>query len=104
MNERNPIDALLDPNDTDPVVFYDDMGNAASFEQICLVPIGRQIFTILKPMGKVPGIGEDEALVFQIYTDKEREDKLLLITDREIIDKVFKVYDKLFDEQNGGQQ
>lgn len=98
-NRKNPIDSILDPNDNGPVTLYDDNDNGIEFKQICLVPIKKQIYCILKPVKPLEGLDENEALVFQIYTDKEREDTLLLITDQKIIDDVFEVYDKLFEER-----
>lgn len=95
--ERNPIDAILDENDIDPIILYDDKNNPVEFEQICLVPIKDIIYTILRPTAPLEGLGEDEALVFQIIED-EMEDSLIIITDDKIIDEVFAVYNKLLDE------
>ena len=47
------------------------------------------------------GIGDDEALVFEIVEaeEDEEDDYLNLVADIEIIDKVFEVYNKLMDEE-----
>lgn len=97
--KKNPIDQILDPNDTDPVVLYDDKDNGIEFEQICLVPLKKQLYCILRPTKPMKGLDADEALVFQIYTDKEREDTLLLITDSKLMDEVFNVYYELLNKE-----
>ena len=97
-SKRNPIDALLDPNDNAPITLYDENDNGIEFKQICLVPIKNQIYCILKPVKPLEGLGANEGLVFQIYTDKEREDTLLLITDEKIISDVFDIYDDLYNK------
>ena len=87
----NPIDMLLDENNTDPIVLYNGNNEEISFEQIALVPIDGQVHAILKPLGDFESVGEDEALVFTIAV--EDGVAVLVIEDRdEIIDAVFEEY------------
>ena len=104
--ELSPIDKLFDDNNSDPIVLFNEKGEEVSFEQIALIPLEERIFAILKPMEKTEGVGEDEALVFEVLDGETEEDEeyLNLVSDMEIIDNVFKVYDKLIDEEEAKQK
>lgn len=104
--ELNPIDCLFDEDNTDPIVMYNEKGEKVEFEQIALIPIEEDIYAILKPTEEMEGIGEDEALVFEIVEpeDEEEEEYLNLVSDLTIIDKVFDVYNKLIDEEEEKQK
>ena len=94
----NLLEQLFDPNNMDPVVLYSQKGDAVSFEQVALVPQGDNIYVILQPTEPMEGVDEDEGLVFKIE-DIENEAYLSLVTDFEIIDAVFDVYDQLCAEE-----
>ena len=100
--EKNPIDCLFDESNTDPIVLYNEKGEPVEFDQIAIIPIEEKAYAILKPLKEMEGIGEDEALVFEVVEteDEEQEDYLALVTDVDTIDRVFKVYDNLIDEEN----
>ena len=104
--ELNPIDCLFDEDNTDPIVMYNEKGEKVEFEQIALIPIEEDIYAILKPTEEMEGIGEDEALVFEIVEpeDEEEEEYLNLVSDLTIIDKVFDIYNKLIDEEEEKQK
>lgn len=94
----NPIDMLLDENNTDPIVLYNENNEEVSFEQIALIPIDGQVYAILKPLGDFEGVGEDEALVFTIAED-DGEDVLVVEDREEIIDAVFEEYYAMLAEE-----
>jgi hypothetical protein len=96
---KNPIDCLLDENDTSNITLFSSEGEKMEFEQIALIPIDDKVFAILKPTGKVPAIGENEALVFEIVEKDDEESYLNLVSDIDTIDKVFAEYNKLVDAQ-----
>ena len=91
------IDQILDENNTDPVVFYNEMGDAVSFEQIALIPLNGRIYVILKPTEKMEGVGEDEAFVFEI-TEQDGEEVIVIVEDFTVINAVFDEYEKLLEE------
>ncbi len=99
--ELGPIDKLFDENNTDPIVLYSEKGEKLSFEQIALIPVEERIFAILKPIEKTDGVKDDEALVFEVVQPEndDEEEYLNLVADIDMIDKVFKVYNKLIDEE-----
>ena len=106
--EKNPIDQLFDEDDTSPIFLYNEKGEKVEFEQIAIIPIKEQIYAILKPTQLMEGIGEDEALVFEIVEPSEDDDdddgSLNLVSDIDVIDKVFEVYNQLMDEEEERQK
>jgi len=103
---KNPIDCLFDEDNNDPIVLFNEKGEKVEFEQIAIIPVEERIFAILKPTENMEGIGEDEALVFEVVEPEngEEEEYLNLVSDIEIIDKVFDVYNKLMDEEEKKQK
>ena len=99
MATRNPIDIILDPNSNENVVFYDSDDKPIEFEQVALIPIGKQLYCLLSPVEKqIFGLDKDQCFVFQIFTDKLREDSLLIISDENIINQVMSVYKELYED------
>ena len=100
---KNPIDCLFDENNTDAIILFNEKGEEIAFDQIALIPKKGKTYAILQPIEEMDGVGEDEALVFCIEEpkDEDEEEYLTLVTDVDIIDEVFKVYDQLIeDEEN----
>lgn len=98
--ENNTIDRLFDENDTDPIVMYNEAGEALAFEQIALIPWNGSIYAILKPVEPVDGMADDEALVF-VIVEEDGEEVLAIVEDETAIDAVFDEYYKLLAEQTG---
>ncbi len=101
---QNPIDALFDDENCDPIILFNEKGEEIAFEQIALIPLKDKVYAILKPVKPIEGLGEDEALVFSIEAieteEGDEQEALMLVTDEKIIDDVFKIYDELVDSQN----
>jgi len=96
----NPILKLLDPENSDPIVLFDENEKPVSFEQIALIPYQEKLYAILKPIEKMDGVADDEAIVFSFEEDDASEDQLLVVEENDtIIDEVFAIYNKLLDEQ-----
>ena len=94
----NPIDALFDEDNHDLIVLYNEYGEEVLFEQVALIP-QEKTYVILKPVQPLPGMNEDEALVFAVDIHPEtQEEYLVLVTDDAIIDRVFDEYDALVEE------
>ena len=94
----NPIDMLLDEECTDPIVLYNENNEEIAFEQIALIPYDGGIYALLKPVEKLDGVGEDEALVFTI-TELDGEDVLMIVEDDAIVDAVFALYYEMLKEE-----
>ncbi len=87
----SPIDMLLDEDNNDNIVLFNEDNQKVEFEQIALVQIENRVYALLKPALKMEGIGDDEALVFAIE-EIDGEDCLVIVEEDEIIDKVFEEY------------
>ncbi len=94
----SPVQQILDDDNDDPVILKDDKGNDVRFEQVAVISIDEGDFAILHPLDGLEGVGEDEALVFQMYVTDEGE-AMDYVDDDGLIDAVFAEYDRLFDGQ-----
>ena len=95
---ENPIDQLFDEENNDPIVLYNEKGEAVTFEQIALIPMGQTTYAILKPNPALEGMGEDEGLVFAIV-ERDGEEVLELQLEDSIIDGVFAIYEEALAEE-----
>lgn len=96
--EKNAIEQLLDENNTDPIVLYDENDQEVEFEQIAIIPLNDSLYAILKPVEEMEGVGEDEAVVFALETDEEGDEVLSVVEDDAEIDAVFDEYYKMLKE------
>lgn len=90
----SPIDMLLDENNTDNIVLYNGDNEKVEFEQIALIPYCEKTYAILKPALNMPGIADDEALVF-VIDEVDDEDCLVIVEDDSVVDAVFEEYYKM---------
>ena len=98
---NNPIDALFDEENCDPLYLFNEKGEEIGFDQIAIIPLDEKNYAILKPLRPMEGLGEDEGLVFSVEADKKGTEYLALVTDEDIIDRVFAIYDALVAEAEG---
>jgi len=94
---QNTIEKILDENNDENVILYDDDDNEIEFEQIALIPLDEDIYVILHPVDELEGLENDEALVFKV-DEENKENGLEIVTNPKIIDKVFDEYYKLIQE------
>ena len=64
--EKSQIEMLLDENNTENLKLYDENNKETEFEQVAIIPLDEKIYAILKPVTKIVGVNDDEALVFVI--------------------------------------
>ncbi len=93
------IDKILDEECTDNIVLYDENNKETEFEQVALIPKDEKIYVILKPVTKIEGVADDEALVF-VIDEIDDEDCLIIVDDEDIITEVFNDFYKLLEEYN----
>lgn len=93
---NNLTDQLFDENNRDNIILYSETGEAVEFEQIAVIPMYGKEYVILKPAAQMPGIGEDEALVFSVET-VDGEECLVITEDDDVIDQVFAEYYRLLE-------
>ena len=98
MKEKNPIEALLDPENAENIVLYDENDKPVEFEQIALIPLNNSLYTILKPVEKMDEIADDEAVVFELVEDEDAGDILNIVMEEEIVNQVFDEYKKIIEQ------
>ena len=92
----NPIDQILDENNHDNIILYNENDEPMEFMQIAVIPLEGIVYLILKPLAEE--LAEDEALVFCI-DEFEGAQCICIVDDDEVIDCVFEEYYKLLREQ-----
>ncbi len=98
--EISPIEQILDENNVDNIVLYNEKNEPFEFEQIAIIPLeqedgSQKLYAILLPVTKLPGIGEDEAVTFEL---DEEEGSVKVCEDDAVIDQVLEEYEKLLKE------
>ena len=100
MEELSIFDIILDENNFDNIVLYDEKNKPEEFEQIAYIPLEEKDYVILKPVKPFKGMAEDEAIVFEMVEDENGEEQLLAVEDDKIAEQVFNEYYRIFDENN----
>ena len=73
-------------------------GEEIDFIEIAGIAYNGGFYLILQPVELLEGMSDDEALVFEVTSDSEGNDKFNVVLDDEIIDAVFAEYGRLYDE------
>ena len=97
--ELDILDILLDEDNEDPITLYDEKGKSYKFDQVAIIPMEERLFAILKPIDKVNGVADDEAIVFAVNEKENGETSLVVETDEALAMRVFDEYYKLLDAQ-----
>lgn len=96
------LDVLLDQDNREPIVLMDEHGKELTFEQVAVIPYEvkkeNRLYCVLKPLDKIEGIGEDEAIVFLVDTDANGNSIIKVEEDEEIAIAVFDKYYDLLEE------
>lgn len=101
--DKNILEVLLDENDKSPIALLDEKGKIITFEQIAVIPMEDGLYCLLKPLGYMEGVADDEAIPF--YVDETKDPPVLRIEmDKKKAMAVYDEYCKLLDEvdENGG--
>lgn len=93
----NQLKDYMNTND-DIITLSTSNGNEIDFIDIAGIALNGNFYAILQPVNMLPGMNEDEALVFQVIQNDNGEDNFNIVLDDNVIDAVFKEYDRLFDE------
>lgn len=96
------LDILLDENNRDPIVLVDGTGRRIAFEQVAIIPhekdSKRYLYAVLKPITKINGVSDDEAVVFYVDEVETNNPVLKVETDEKVAIEVFDEYYKMLDE------
>ena len=71
-------------------------GEAIDFDEVLSLVIDEEVYVLLQPTKTSADIASDEAIVCKVSNGDEYE----ITEDEEIIEKVFREYEKLFDEKD----
>lgn len=74
-------------------------GEDVDFMEIAQIYIDEELYLILQPVELFDGMDEDDALVFHVTVGLKGEERLDLVYDDDITDKVFEEYEKLVSER-----
>lgn len=91
------IDKILDDNNCENIVLYDENNKETEFSQIAVIPSDEKIYAILKPITQIDGVSDDEALLF-VIDEIDGDDCLILVDDQKIIDEIFDIYYNLLSD------
>ena len=99
MDEMNIIDQLLDPNNDENIMLYDEDNNPVEFEQIAIIPKDDSVYVLLATVTPMEGVGEDEGIVFVIEEGEDGE-VLTVVDDDAVADEVFEIYNGLVEAED----
>ena len=88
----DPVEMILDENNNDNIILYNDKDEPIEFEQIAVIPIDTNTYVILQPVKPMKGIASDEALAFRLPNREYGEQDLQLVEDDNLIDRIFAEY------------
>ena len=102
MQIRNPIDQILDENNMENVVLYDEDKKPIEFEQVAVIPLERtaKLYAIMIPVTPMQGVNEGEGVLFVL---DEINDTIEIERDDAIIDEVLSIYQTLIGEGEGNK-
>ena len=95
-NEMSLVEMILDPDCETPIKLTNEKNEIIEFDQIAVIPLDDKLYAILKPITKIEGVGENEALVFRVDVE---EDSVEVIYDFDLCDRVFDIYYDLLEKQ-----
>ena len=97
MTAKNPIEQILDENNTENVILYDAENKAIEFEQVALIPLERtgKLYAIMIPVTPMEGVNEGEGVLFVV---EELKGDIEIERDDATIDEVLTIYKTLIEE------
>ena len=95
VSAKDPIKQILDEENNDNIILFDDENNPIEFEQIALINNNDKLYAILIPVTPMQGVGEGEGVCFLL---DEKKGDLSVVTNEKTIDEVLEIYQKLIEE------
>ena len=99
LSDFDILDIILDENNTEPLILQDEKGKQIRFVQVAVIPYNEKIYVILKPIDKIEGVEDDQAIVF-LADETKRPTVLVPEQDEKIAIKIFDEYYNLVEEAN----
>ena len=85
------------------ITLVNEAGEEVDFIEVAGIVYGDGFYVILQPVELLEGMGEDEALVFEVI-EQEEGNRFEIVMDDDIIDGVFEEYNRLLDEQEAEEE
>lgn len=94
---KDPINQILEEENLENIIMYDDDNNPIEFEQVAVIPLDNDplLYAILIPVTPMEGVNEGEGVVFSI--DELKHD-IQVVNNEKTIDAVLDVYQKLIED------
>ena len=89
---------LKNGEEVDVITLMTSEGEEVDFIEIAGIAYNGKFYVILQPVELLEGMGEDEALVFEVSKGENGNDKFEIELSDPIIDAVFEEYNRLLDE------
>lgn len=99
LSDFDILNVILDENNTDALILQNEQGRQIRFEQVAVIPYNEKIYVILKPIDKIEGVEDDQAIVF-LADETKRPTVLIPENDEKTAVKVFDEYYNLVEEAN----
>ncbi len=96
-SDKDLFAILMDDDDTDPIIVYDEKGACFKFKQVAVLPYEDDLYCILSPITPIKGVAEDEAIAFQVVVAEDHSSALEPVRDRNLALKLFDMYYDLFE-------
>lgn len=101
------LDILFDAENCEPIMLMGEDGKILEFEQVAVIPYAvapgdYRLYCVLKPIDRIEGVADDEAIVFRVEAGEDGCVTLCIEKDEDIAVSVFdKYYDLLAYGENG---
>lgn len=96
-------DRRIEMDENDYVTLMSANGEEINFIEIAGIAHDGNFYAILQPVELLDGMGEDEAMVFQVTRNDDGNDSFTIVLDDAVIDAVFEKYTELYNEYNAQQ-
>ena len=84
----------LEEEDNDIIILHNEVNDTdEEFYHLATLDVDKRWFIIMKPVEKLEDIADDEVLIYEIV-EKDGEDRFEPIEDEELLNKVFKEFEK----------
>lgn len=98
-NESSKVEIY---DDESIITLHDDDNKPVEFYEIACVEHKGKFYGILQPVEEMEGLGDDEAIIFEIKRGEgDEEDSFVPATDESVLEEVFDAYLKAVSEDGG---
>ena len=96
-NDTTLLARLMDGQNDENIILFDDAGDGIEFEQIAIIPHKGTTYVLLRPMDA----DEDSAAVFKI--EATDEDSIHPVEDEKLATKILEIYNETADSDDVGE-